>query len=189
MSRPGISTVACRYIGCAVLVAVAAAFVVVPAGAQDTARTARRGWIVGALVGVPGSEGEVEPALFTLGVGVTRLVPNRPGLDLAVGMIPRVLEAGVIGVGARVGGGVPFALGRDAFVIPSAGLSAVGAAGGGGAGGLAGIYWGVATVLASGSVGGRAGVTWHRPFGEQGSIYLLELGLMRVPLPRLVARQ
>jgi hypothetical protein len=169
--------------------AIASACIAAPARAQDTASTVRCGWIVGALVGVPGAQGEVEPALFTLGVGATRLEPNRPGVDLAVGMLPRALEAGVIGIGARLGGGVPVALSRDAFVIPSAGLTAVGAVGAGGGGGMAGFYWGVATVLAAGSVGGRAGVTWHRPFGEGSSIYLIELGLMHVPLPRLYARR
>jgi len=188
MNSTGRSTVASARIRRTAVVAVASAFIVVPARAQDTASAVRNGWIVGALVGVPGADGEVEPALVTLGVGATRLVPNRPGLDLAVGVIPRALEAGVIGVGARVGASVPVGLGRDVFVIPSAGLSAVGAAGAGGAGGMAGVYWGAATVLAAGSVGGRVGVTWHRPFGEQSSIYLIELGLMRVPLPRLAAR-
>ena len=188
MTRSSRLTVACARMRRAALLTAASACIAVPARSQDTASTVRRGWIVGPTVGVPGTGSEMEPALFTLGVSATRLVPNRPGLDLAVGVVPRVLEAGVIGIGARVGSGIPIALGRDVFAIPSAGLSGVGAVGAGGVGGMAGIYWGVATVLAAGSLGGRAGVTWHRPLGAQSSFYLIELGVMRVPLPGLSLR-
>lgn len=154
------------------------------AEAQDPTPAARNGWIVGGLLGVPGVEGEVAPELLTLGVGATRLQPNRLGLDLALGTMPRAMTEGVVVLGARVGGAMPIALGRDAFVIPSAGLSGIGGIGAGGGGGIGGYYWGLASVLAAGSTGFRAGASWHRMLGSGSAIWLLELGIMRVPLPR-----
>jgi hypothetical protein len=150
--------------------------------AQDQV-SARDGWIVGPLIGVPGVGSETFAEAATLGVGATRLVPNRPGVDLALGVVPRFLSDGAVVLGARVGVGLPLALTDDVFLVPSAGLSAVGGFGNGGAGGTGGFYGGAATVLAVGSVGFRAGVTWHRYGSGNGNLWLAELGLMHVPLP------
>jgi hypothetical protein len=155
---------------------------VTDAGAQEPAG-ARDGWIVGPLIGVPGVGTEAFTEAITLGVGATRLVPNRPGVDLALGVVPRFIGDGAIVLGARVGLGLPLALSNDLFVVPSAGLSALGGFGGGGGGGTAGFYGGVATVLAVGSMGFRAGVTWHRFGSGDGNLWLAELGMMHVPLP------
>jgi hypothetical protein len=154
------------------------------AKAQEPTPAVRDGWIVGGLVGVPGWETNVIPELFTIGVGATRLQPNRLGVDLALGTMPRAVAEGVVVLGARVGGAVPLALGRDAFLIPSVGLSGIGGVGGGGVGGAGGVYAGLATVVATGSLGFRAGVTGHRFNGFRGTVWLVELGLMHVPLPR-----
>lgn len=143
----------------------------------------RAGWVVGPLLGVPGTGSDYDPSFFTLGVGATRLSPNRPGFDLAIGTVPRALSEGFIPIGARVGASIPFALNRDAFVIPSAGLSAIGAIGTGGVGAIGGYYWGAAALIARGKVGFRAGMTWHRPVEADDSIWLVEIGVMRVPLP------
>lgn len=150
--------------------------------AQDEA-SRRDGWIVGPLLGVPGVGSEPFTQAFTLGVGGTRLVPDRPGADLAIGLVPRFLQDGALVLGARAGIGLPLALTRDVFFVPSAGLSAAGGVGSGGGGGTAGVYAGAAAVVASGALGFRAGITLHR-FGEgNGTLWLMELGLMHVPLP------
>jgi len=165
---------------------VAALLVVTDVGlAHGQHANARRdGWIVGPLLGLPGIGSDYERALFTLGVGVTRLVPNRPGLDFAVGTMPRVIAEGLFPIGLRIGPSIPVALGPDAFLIPSAGLSGIVAAGSAGATGVGGVYGGLATVVARGRVGLRAGVTWHRPIDGDLSVWLVEIGVMRVPRPR-----
>ncbi|HEV7993044.1 MAG TPA: hypothetical protein VGP25_14555 [Gemmatimonadaceae bacterium] len=157
-------------------------FIAGPAQAQDTTLV-RDGWIVGPLIGVPGVGRESAAEFFTLGVGGTRLVPNRPGADLAIGIVPRILSEGVVAMGARAGLALPLALTGDLFLIPSAGLSAVGGVGSGGGGGTGGIYGGAAAVIAAGSVGFRAGVTLHRYGQPDGNLWLVEVGLMHVPLP------
>ena len=151
---------------------------------QDATSTRRDGWIVGPLVGLPGVGSEYELSLATLGIGVTRFAPNRPGLDFAIGTVPRVIAEGLFPVAARVGPSLPVSLTPDAFLIPSVGLSGIGAVGGGGAAGAAGVYGGIAGVVARGSVGFRAGITWHRLSVTEGSLWLIEVGVMHVPTSR-----
>jgi len=153
---------------------------------RDSSTERRNGWIVGPLVGLPGAGPEAAYPLVTLGVGVTRLAPNAPGLDFSIGTAAYALAFGVIPVAARLGPSIPLALGRDAFFIPSAGLSAVALAGEEAAPPAFGWYWGAAAVVARGSVGLRAGVTLHRSFVDSDSqLWLAEIGVMHVPLPRL----
>jgi hypothetical protein len=153
---------------------------------QDPSTEQRHGWIVGPLVGLPGSGSEAAYPLVTLGVGVTRLVPNEPGLDFSIGTAPYPIAFGVIPIAARLGPSIPLALGRDLFLIPSAGLSAVALAGEEATPPVFGLYWGAAAVVARGSVGLRAGVTLHRSFADSNSqVWLAEIGVMHVPLPRL----
>jgi len=173
-----------------------------PAHAQDSSAVAhdsstivhassavqREGWIVGPLVGLPGAGSEAAYPLVTLGLGVTRLVPDEPGLDFSIGTAPYLLAFGVVPVAARLGASIPLSLGRDAFFIPSAGFSAVAVAGAGEDVGppVVGWYWGGAAVLAHGSVGLRAGVTLHHSLaGNDSPVWLAEIGVMHVPLPRL----
>ena len=163
------------------------------AGAQDSstsvhapATTQREGWIVGPLVGLPGAGSEIAYPLITLGVGVTRLVPDHLGLDFAIGTAPYALASGVVPVAARIGPSIPLAIGPDAVFIPSAGLSGIviGSPEGGGA--IPGWYAGAAAVVAHGSVGFRVGVTIHEPLEPDATpIWLAEIGIMSVPLPRL----
>jgi hypothetical protein len=145
----------------------------------------RDGWIVGPLVGLPGAGSEAAYPLVTLGVGVTRLVPNRVGLDFAIGTVPRVMLDGLFPIAARIGPSIPLPIGRDAFFIPSGGLSAIGIAGAGGVGGVVGWYTGAAAVVAYKSVGLRAGATVHVLNGGMTPLWLAEIGVMSVPLPRL----
>jgi hypothetical protein len=154
------------------------------ANGQDTTTARREGWIVGPLLGVPGVGSDYDVGFFTLGVGVTRLVPNRPGLDFAIGTVPRLIPKGVLPIGVRVGPSIPLAVGPDVFIIPSVGLSGVGAVGTEGGGGMGGFYWGAAAVAARGQVGLRVGATWHRPFAADVSGWLLGFGVMHLPLPR-----
>jgi hypothetical protein len=155
------------------------------ASAHDVAAEHREGWIVGPLVGLPGEGSEAAYPLLTLGVGVTRLVPNRVGLDFAIGTAPYPIAFGVIPVAARLGPSIPLPLGRDAFLIPSVGVSALAIAGVEAGPPVVGWYWGAAAVVAYGPVGLRAGVTVHRSFdANESPVWLAEVGVMSVPLPR-----
>ncbi len=153
-----------------------------PAPSADSAGAAPGGWLFGASVGVPGYEGEAVPELFTVGVHWTQLRPGRPGVDLAIGTMPRVLAEGFAAVGARAGVALPLALSRGAVLLPSAGVSLLGGVGAGGGGGTTGLNAGVAAVLGpAGGAGLRTGVTWHR-FGEAGGgLWLVEVGVVRRP--------
>ncbi|HET9798147.1 MAG TPA: hypothetical protein VFP90_09170 [Gemmatimonadaceae bacterium] len=191
MIRPARATLGiARFIRCTLLCIALSGAVSLGAGAQDTAaaapattREVRTGWIAGPLIGLPGVGSEYDVSFFTLGFGATRLVPFHAGVDFAIGTVPRAVGEGFFPIGVRVGPSIPLALGRDAFVVPSAGLSFAGAFGTGGAIGIGGVYGGVSTVIAHGSAAFRAGVTWHRPPDERFSLWLVEIGLMHVPLP------
>ncbi len=153
-----------------------------PAPSADSTGAAPGGWLFGASVGVPGYEGEAVPELFTVGVHWTQLRPGRPGVDLAIGTMPRALAEGLVAVGARAGVALPLALARGAVLLPSAGVSLLGGVGAGGGGGTTGLNAGVAAVLGpAGGAGLRTGVTWHR-FGEAGGgLWLVEVGVVRRP--------
>ena len=153
--------------------------------AADSAPAQRRGWLVGVSAGVPGAEGGIEPSLFTVGVNVTQLRPGRPGADLAVVTVPRVIAEGFAVVGARAGVALPLVVNPNVLLVPSAGVSLLGAAGAGGGGGTAGLNAGAAAVLLSArGVGVRTGVTWHRFDEAGGGLWLLEFGFVRGPRGR-----
>ena len=156
------------------------------ASAQDTTAAVRDGWLVGPLVGLPGSGSDYDLQFMTLGVSATRLAPSRAGMAVAVGTIPRAIVEGVVPVAVRIGPSIPIALSPDFFLIPSVGLSGVGGIATGGAiGGTGGYYWGAAAVTGRRSTGFHLGVTWHRPAsGEDVTLWLVELGIMRMPSPR-----
>ena len=152
----------------------------------ESATPQRGGWIVGPLVGLPGAGSEAAYSLVTLGVGVTRLVPDRVGLDFAIGTAPRVIAAGIVPIAVRLGPSIPLTMGHDVFFIPSAGVSAIGVASADEMEGGIGWYGGAAIVAAHGPVGLRAGVTLHEPLFMLGPpAWLAEVGIMSVPLPRL----
>jgi hypothetical protein len=152
------------------------------AAAQDTTGTRRDGWLIAGSVGVPGYESEPIPELMTVGVQWTWLHPGRVGPDFSLGTIPRALMEGVVAVGLRGGVALPIEFSPGMFLLPSAGLSLLGGFGEGGAAGLAGLNTGIAAVILSrNSVGVRTGVTWHRFQDSEGSIWLVEFGIVRGP--------
>jgi hypothetical protein len=155
------------------------------ARAQDSTAAAARApsrWMFGGSVGLPGYERETVPELFTLAAHWTYLRPNVPGADVSLGVAPRLLADGVLAGGARVGLALPLALGPDAFVLPSAGVSLLGAFGPDESGTLAGVNAGGALVLrGAGDVGLRLGVTWHWLDSGSGAPWLLEVGVVRLP--------
>jgi hypothetical protein len=150
---------------------------------SDTAKP--RGWLIGGSIGVPTADGETSPDLFTVAVHGTQLRPGRLGADFAVGTMPRAVAEGVVVGFARAGVALPFQLSHGVLILPSAGVTLVGAASGAGGGGSSGLNAGLAAVIfGARSVGLRTGVTWHR-FGDAGaSVALWELGLVHVPRPR-----
>jgi hypothetical protein len=154
------------------------------ANAHDATTARRNGWIVGPLVGLPGVRSKAVYPLVTLGVGVTRLVPDHVGVDFAIGTAPRLIAEGLVPIAVRIGPSIPLVLGPDAFFIPSAGLSAIGTASGEDFGGDVGWFAGAAAVVARGPLGFRAGVTVHGPLFAATPLWLAEIGIMSVPLPR-----
>lgn len=148
-----------------------------PSQSSDTANP----WLVGGSIGVPASDGGTLPDLFTVAVHGTQLRPRGLGFDFAVGTMPRALAEGVAVGFARSGVALPFHLSRGVLMLPSAGVSLVGAASGDGGGINTGLNAGLAAVIfGTGSVGLRTGVTWHRFAGAETSVSLWELGLVRV---------
>lgn len=150
-----------------------------PSQSSDTAKPGA--WLVGGSIGVPASDGGTLPDLFTVAVHGTQLRPRGLGFDFAVGTMPRALAEGVAVGFARSGVALPFHLSRGVLMLPSAGVSLVGAASGDGGGINTGLNAGLAAVIfGTGSVGLRTGVTWHRFAGAETSVSLWELGLVRV---------
>jgi hypothetical protein len=152
---------------------------------QDSDGAKPRGWLVGASIGVPAFDGDASPDLFTVAVHGTQLRPGRLGADFELGTMPRALSEGLAVGFARAGVALPVQLSQGVLLLPSAGVSLVGAAGSEDAGGTTGFNAGLAAVLfGAGSVGLRTGVTWHR-FGDTGTSLLLgELGLVHIPRSR-----
>jgi hypothetical protein len=108
------------------------------------------------------------------------------GLDFAMGTSPYALGLGVLPLAARIGASIPLEITPDAFLIPSAGFSGILIASPEGGGGVSGLYGGAAAVVAHGSVGFRVGVTIHEPMIHDAQpVWLAEIGIMSVPLPRL----
>jgi hypothetical protein len=148
----------------------------------QTSGMTRDGWVVGALVGmirvadVPDGHGTA------IGVGATRFNPQRPGVDLAVVTIPRLFRDGQIPLHARLGVAVPVRLGHALFLVPTVGVDGAGLAGQS-EGGWVGYHCAARALFVTRSLGVQAGVVWVRAFNAPNSLWLTELGLMRVPLP------
>jgi hypothetical protein len=73
---------------------------------------------------------------------------------------------------------LPVALTPDVSLLPSAGISLLGVAGADGGTAFGGVNAGLATVLWTGKVGIRTGVTLHHLLNQRGAIWLVELGLV-----------
>jgi len=150
--------------------------------AQSSDTTTRDGWVVGALVGrirvadVPDGHGTA------FGVGATRFASQRPGVDLAVVTIPRLFRDGAIPLHAQMGVTVPVRLGDAFYLVPAVGVDAGGVAGES-ADRWVGYHWAARALFARRQLGLEAGVVWVRAVNAPNTLWLVELGLMHVPLP------
>jgi hypothetical protein len=168
-----------RYVLLALVFAVVCA---TSAGAQDSTIARRDGWIAGVSVGMPMAGGELAPELITVGFNATRFRPGSAGLDFSLGTMPRILAEGAIAYGIRANVSYPLVVNPSLALLPSAGLSMIGAESGDGGFGAMGVNAGISAVLfGPSSVGVRAGFSVHRLSFTDTPIFLLEVGVVRVP--------
>jgi hypothetical protein len=150
--------------------------------AQESPSLDRQGWIIGGSLGMFGSGAETAPLeLMTVGVNFTQVRPRWIGADISIGTMPRVLAEGVMVLGGRFDATIPVPVAPGVLLLPAAGFSVVGGAGDGGAGGVVGYNVGAAAVFGTGNVGFRTGLTWHRLEESTSGIWLLEVGIARLP--------
>ena len=168
---------------CALCVAVLITAPDARAIAQDTSDVSPYGWMWAVSAGVPGWRTEVFPQAFTFGMNVTDLNPSGIGGDFAVQFAPYALFYGALAVAARGGLGFPYRVGRNAFLIPSVGGTALAAATGVGGGALVGGNAGMSIALGArrARTGLRLGVTWHMLQGLDEPFWLLEVGAAGMP--------
>jgi hypothetical protein len=149
-----------------------------PVRAQDTAIVKPEPWIFAFTFGLPGYGSDMVPEALTLGIQVTQLRPNRLSADVALGTMPRALAEGFVVMGLRGGVAVPLRLSDEAYLLPSAGISALGVANETG-GGVLGVNTGLSVVLGrDGRDGVRVGMTWHKFQEVRGAVWLLEFGII-----------
>ena len=142
------------------------------------------GWLAGVSLGLPGYRSTTAPSLMTVAFNVSQLRPGHIGPDLSIGTMPSLLPEGAVPFFARAGFALPFEAAPSVLVLPSAGLTVVGVSGPDGSGAIPGLNVGLATVAYSGTVGLRTGITLHSFPGARGAIWLLEVGVVNVPLRR-----
>lgn len=142
------------------------------------------GWLAGASLGMPGYRSTTAPSLMTVAFNVSRLRPGHIGPDLSIGTLPSFLSEGAVPFVVRAGFALPLEAAPTVLVLPSAGLTVVGVSGPDGGGAVPGLNVGLATVAYSGTVGLRTGITLHSFPGARGAIWLLEVGVVHVPLRR-----
>jgi hypothetical protein len=150
--------------------------------AQSSATTVRDGWVAGALVGRIAIDDISDARATSIGVEATRFTPRRPGLDVAVVTIPTLYRDGQIPLHARIGVAIPLGMGHGPSLVPTAGVDAAGALGES-AGGWVGYHLGARVLAAARRIGVQAGVVWVRAANAPNALWLVELGLMRVPAP------
>ena len=100
-----------------------------------------------------------------------------------MGTIPRTLVEGVVVGATRLGVALPLTAAPGVLLLPSAGVTLAGIGSLGGGGGTYGYNAGGAAVFGAGTVGFRAGITWHRLASSPSSAWLLEIGFLRLPAP------
>jgi hypothetical protein len=152
------------------------------ARAQSSTTTVRDGWVAGALVGRIAIADIPDARATAVGVAATRFAPRRPGLDLAVVTIPTLYRDGQIPLHARMGVAFPLGSGTGPVLVPTAGVDAAGALGETAGGGVV-YHPGARALVAARRLGLQAGVAWVRAVNARNSLWLVELGLMRVPAP------
>lgn len=188
-----------------VLLAVTVAAVATPVAAQtDTVVSAPmplesptpagpHRWHLASGIAVPILRDVHGAILTSIGFTATAAVrPNQLAPDLALVVTPQALLVGAILANGRANLAVPLAVGRSSRLIPSAGLSIVGAAGVGGIGGLRGFNTTVAYhtfARTDGDSTARRGVRIAlgrhllsgsgSGIGDGGGFWLFEVGLVR----------
>lgn len=165
--------------------------VAIPARAQASDDTEENPWFVGSSLGLPWFADQRPVHFFTLSVHWTQVRASRPGVDLFVGTMPRVIAGGgnfpMLG---RFGVTLPVALPEGLMLLPSVGVTLLAAGGTFGTEGSAGYNAGLAAMLPStGRFRLRGGVSWHALGGSDFRVWLWELGVMRGPQPWADARR
>lgn len=154
-----------------------------PTATEQTVRAAPGKWLVGASLGVPGVGPEPSPALFTIGGNWTQLNVGRVGTDFSASVVPYGFIHAFMAVAARGGVALPLAVSSRMLLLPSGGMSVIGALGRPGGFGAIGYNAGMAAVFFPGKGAGvRTGITWHRFSDERTALWLLEVGFVRNPL-------
>lgn len=162
--------------------ALAASFLLLRGGfsvaqGQDSTADKPAQWLIGMSLGLPGAQHNVYPTLATFGVQFTEVGPGPFGGDFAIGTMPRLLANGIVPFGFRGDATFPL-VGPHLILLPSAGVSAIGALATGGGGGTMGVNGGIAAVLRTGGFGLRTGISWHKFMGAEGVVWLAEVGFV-----------
>ena len=153
--------------------------VVVPAArAQDSTASETTPWVHGGSLGMVAAGRD---RITTVGLHFTQARVGHVGLDFSFGTAPTAIPSGVLTVAARGGLTRPIELRRDVLLLPSAGLSYLGAASGYGGAEIFGYNIGGAAFLGVGTTRVRTGVTWHRMRDVDRGYWLLELGFVNFP--------
>ena len=122
---------------------------VAPNGAEGQQRpdSPPHGWLRGVSLGIPAYRSHVAGDLLSFGANFTSIHANRLGADFAIGTMPYYFAQKILPVMGRAGVALPLASTSRLLVIPSTGMSVLGAVEPGGAGGTVGFNTGIATVV------------------------------------------
>jgi hypothetical protein len=153
-------------------------------GQQASASDRGPGWMLGGTLMVPPAGAEFSAVGLIAGTAK----PVRLGTDLAIVVIPRTIASGLFAACIRANLALPVPLGRTALLIPSAGVSLLGAGGAFGFTGTRG-YNGTIAIIGFGkplaertpSMGIRVAYAAHE-FGGLVSaplLHVLEIGIVR----------
>lgn len=155
-----------------------------PLMAQDSTAFREEGWLVGGSVGFPGFGGQTVPWRYaTLGLNAMYVRAGSIGAEIAMGTVPGLLNEGVVTFGVRGGVSLPLAVARGMLLVPSGGLSMMGAFDSEAGGGAYGYHLGGAAVIGTGRWRTRVGVTRHvLGMGtDDPAVWLLEIGMVGMP--------
>ena len=142
--------------------------------------------MIGGTIMIPQVSGGSGAEFTAVGLTVSPARPNRLGAELAFVIVPYALGFGVVAGAVRANIGLPIRLGPNMLLVPSAGLTLLGALGSGVGGGSRGVNGTVALVYvfdanpASASIGVRAALAVHQfGSGQEGALRMFELGIVR----------
>lgn len=138
-------------------------------------------WVIGASAGLLTTGLSYEEGVGTLGAHFTQIQPGHAGLDISLGIAPRGVQYGVLVAGVRGGVTYPLVPAPGFVLLPTAGVSLLGAATGEGSGGVVGVNVGGAALVGDGDLRLRTSITWHRMKDTNRGIWLIELGFVHFP--------